>query len=49
MREGKRARFAAMRDSYMDLETRWSGHAPFESWFEGDINKRASRLGRDLL
>jgi predicted aminopeptidase len=38
MRERKRARFAAMRDSYMDLKARWSGHAPFESWFEGEIN-----------
>jgi predicted aminopeptidase len=38
MRDRKRARFAAMRDSYMDLKTRWSGHAPFESWFEGEIN-----------
>lgn len=38
MREGKRARFAAMRGSYRDLKARWSGHAPFESWFEGEIN-----------
>jgi predicted aminopeptidase len=22
----------------MDLKTRWSGHAPFESWFDGEIN-----------
>jgi predicted aminopeptidase len=38
MRERKRAVFAGMRDSYAGLKTRWGGHAPFEAWFDGDIN-----------
>jgi predicted aminopeptidase len=38
MRERKRAAFAGMRDSYATLEARWGGHAPFEAWFQGDIN-----------
>jgi len=38
MREGKRAAFAALRDSYERLKLQWGGHAPFDSWFEGEIN-----------
>jgi predicted aminopeptidase len=38
MREQKRATFAAMRQSYAQLVTRWGGHAPFEVWFHDDIN-----------
>jgi predicted aminopeptidase len=38
MRERKRAAFAAMRASYAELKLGWGGHAPFEAWFEEDIN-----------
>jgi predicted aminopeptidase len=38
MRERKRATFAAMRDSYERLRSPWHGHAPFDSWFAGEIN-----------
>jgi predicted aminopeptidase len=38
MREKKRAVFEAMRASYAVLRTQWGGHAPFDEWFEGDIN-----------
>jgi predicted aminopeptidase len=27
-----------MRGSYSGLKAHWSGRAPFESWFEGEIN-----------
>jgi predicted aminopeptidase len=37
-REKKRAAFAAMRASFAQLAAGWGGHAPFESWFDGDIN-----------
>ena len=38
MREKKRAAFAAMRSSFALLKAGWGGHAPFESWFDEDIN-----------
>jgi predicted aminopeptidase len=38
MREKKRAVFEAMRASYASLRAQWGGHAPFDAWFEGDIN-----------
>jgi len=38
MREKKRAAFAAMRSSYAQLRADWGGHAPFESWFDDDLN-----------
>jgi predicted aminopeptidase len=38
MRHRKRAAFAALRESYARLKAGWGGHAPFESWFEEDIN-----------
>lgn len=34
----KRAQFASLRDSYAALKAGWDGSAPFETWFEGDIN-----------
>jgi predicted aminopeptidase len=37
-REKKRAAFAAMRASFAQLVAGWGGHAPFESWFDGDLN-----------
>jgi predicted aminopeptidase len=27
-----------MRASYAALRAQWGGHAPFDAWFEGDIN-----------
>ena len=38
MREKKRTAFAAMRSSYAQLKADWGGHAPFESWFDDDLN-----------
>ena len=38
MREKKRAAFAAMRSSYAQLKADWREHAPFESWFDDDLN-----------
>lgn len=38
MRERKRAAFSALRASYAQLKADWGGHAPFESWFAGDLN-----------
>jgi len=38
MREKKRAAFAAMRASFASFKAAWGGHAPFETWFDGDIN-----------
>jgi len=38
MREKKRAAFADMRASFVLLKAGWGGHAPFESWFAGDLN-----------
>jgi predicted aminopeptidase len=38
MREKKRAAFAAMRSSFALLKAGWGGHAPFESWFDDDLN-----------
>jgi predicted aminopeptidase len=37
-REKKRAAFAAMRASFAQLVAGWRGHAPFETWFDGDLN-----------
>ena len=36
--EQKRAAFAAMRSSFALLKAGWGGNAPFESWFEDDLN-----------
>jgi predicted aminopeptidase len=38
MREKKRAAFASLRSSFELLKAGWGGHAPFESWFAGDLN-----------
>jgi predicted aminopeptidase len=38
MRREKAAIYAALRKSYSDLKHEWGGHAPFDSWFEGEIN-----------
>jgi predicted aminopeptidase len=38
LRERKRAAFAALHASYALLKTGWDGHAPLESWFNGDLN-----------
>jgi predicted aminopeptidase len=37
-REKKRAAFAALRSSFALLKADWGGHAPFESWFDEDLN-----------
>ena len=37
-REKKRAGFAALRSSFALLKADWGGHAPFESWFDEDLN-----------
>ncbi len=38
MRARKRAAFATMRESYARLKASWSGPAPFDAWFGGEIN-----------
>jgi predicted aminopeptidase len=38
MREKKRAAFASLHSSFELLKAGWGGHAPFESWFAGDLN-----------
>jgi predicted aminopeptidase len=37
-RAAKRAAFAAMRAAFALLKAGWGGHAPFETWFDGDLN-----------
>lgn len=38
MRRKKRAAFDAMRASFAQLKADWGGHAPYESWFDEDLN-----------
>jgi predicted aminopeptidase len=38
MREKKRAAIEAMRASFAHLKAEWGGHAPFEAWFDEDLN-----------
>jgi predicted aminopeptidase len=38
MRGKKRAAFASMRASFARLKAGWGGHAPFEAWFDEDLN-----------
>ena len=38
MRERKRAAFASLRSSFALLKAGWGGRAPFESWFESELN-----------
>jgi predicted aminopeptidase len=38
MRDKKRAAFASLRESYARLKADWGGHAPFDAWFDEDLN-----------
>ncbi len=38
MRDRKDAAFASLRASYAKLKADWGGHAPYEAWFDGDLN-----------
>ena len=38
MRARKRAAFDSLRSAFALLAAGWGGHAPFESWFDGDLN-----------
>jgi predicted aminopeptidase len=38
LRDKKRAEFASLRSAFALLKADWGGHAPFESWFDGDLN-----------
>ena len=38
LRDKKRAEFASLRSAFALLKADWGGHAPFESWFDGDVN-----------
>ena len=38
MRARKAAIYAALDGSYHGLARQWGGHAPFDSWFQGDLN-----------
>jgi predicted aminopeptidase len=38
MRRRKAAIYAALDGSYHGLARQWGGHAPFDSWFQGDLN-----------
>jgi predicted aminopeptidase len=38
MREKKHAAFQSMRASFAQFEADWGGHAPFEAWFDEDLN-----------
>jgi predicted aminopeptidase len=38
MRARKAAVYAALDSSYHGLAQQWGGHAPFDSWFQGDLN-----------
>jgi predicted aminopeptidase len=38
MREQKRAAFVSLRASFARLKAGWGGHAPFEAWFDEDLN-----------
>ena len=35
--------------AYHGLDRQWGGHAPFDAWFEGDLNNAQSRLDRHVL
>ncbi len=37
-RAKKRAAFASLRSSFALLKSAWGGHAPFEKWFDGELN-----------
>jgi len=38
MRREKAAVYASLRTAYAELRTKWGGHAPFDAWFDGEIN-----------
>ncbi len=38
MRERKHAAFAALRASYAQIKAGWGGYAPFDAWFNGELN-----------
>jgi predicted aminopeptidase len=38
MRRQKAAVYASLRSAYGELRTEWGGHAPFDAWFDGEIN-----------
>jgi predicted aminopeptidase len=38
MRSQKTALYAALRKAYGELRTEWGGHAPFDAWFDGEVN-----------
>jgi predicted aminopeptidase len=38
MRRQKAAVYASLRRDYAGLRDEWGGHAPFDAWFDGDVN-----------
>ena len=38
MRRRKAAAFEALRVEYLRRRTEWGGHAPFDAWFDGEVN-----------
>lgn len=38
LRADKRAAFTRLKSSYQELKAQWGGHAPFDSWFDQDLN-----------
>jgi predicted aminopeptidase len=38
MRRQKAAVYASLRRAYAELRTEWGGHAPFDAWFDGEVN-----------
>jgi predicted aminopeptidase len=38
MRKRKAAAFDSLREAYASLKSQWGGHAPFDAWFEGELN-----------
>jgi predicted aminopeptidase len=38
MRERKAAAFGSLRDAYAKLRRQWGGRAPFDTWFDGEVN-----------
>jgi predicted aminopeptidase len=38
MRRQKAAVYASLRSAYAELRAEWGGHAPFDAWFDGEVN-----------
>jgi predicted aminopeptidase len=38
MRRQKAAIYASLRTAYAQLRDEWGGHAPFDAWFDGEVN-----------